>query len=159
MTDVELRGKVRARDRETSWEAASKQTTTRTAALQVRIRDLLVARGPKTDEEIQEWLEFGGLKVTGSGVRTRRHELELAGWVVATGDKRRGSRGSLMTVWRAVTDDEPAPEPREPEPPKVSLPGHVKRLARAQAVGMEAYGLEAEWVTTIIGSYIRPLEP
>lgn len=109
---VELAGKVRARDRETSWEAANAQANGKTAELQRRIYRLLLARGPLTDDQIRRLFRVDAVPHTRSGVSTRRFELELAGWVKATDERRPSDAGKASTVWRAVLDDEPAGAPR-----------------------------------------------
>jgi len=132
---VELAGKVRARDRETSWEAASAQTNGKTAELQRRIYWLLLAGGPLTDDELRAKLRRGSIPHTRSGVSTRRFELELAGWVKATDARRPSDAGKASTVWRAVRDDEPAPEPRPVVP--------IMRKASASATIRDARAILA----------------
>lgn len=170
MTEMtEYRGKVRGRDRDTSWEAASRQTNTKTAALQIRIYEALLDK-PMTDEELL--IRLGGIdtKVTGSGIRTRRHELELAGWVTPLLSewtdmqqvapvtdpvvKRLTLSGSWSTVWRAVREDEPAPE---------VAPSVTTKAREANAAGLAAArrfaGWEigdAAWADKIIEAYLNP---
>ena len=133
---VVLDGKVRDRDRDTSWEAASAQTNGKTAELQRHIYNLLVARGPMTDDQIRARMRMHGVQHTRSGVSTRRFELELAGWVKATPERRQSDAGKPSTVWRAVRDDEPAPEPR----PVAS----IVRKSSASAVVRDARAILAE---------------
>lgn len=109
---VTLERKVRDRDRDTSWEAAAAQTNGKTAELQRSIYELLLMVGPMTDDQLRARLRFLKVAHTRSGVSTRRFELELAGWVRATDERRQSDAGKMATVWRAVRDDEPAPEPR-----------------------------------------------
>lgn len=170
-TAVEYRGKVRGRDRETSWEAAKAQTNTKTAALQIRIYESLLSRGPATHEELL--IRLGGT-ATPSGIRTRAHELEVAGWVrpqdvddegelILAGEHGSGIltrptlAGKPATVWRAVTDDEPAPPVREPEPPtpKPAKHDHARGLAAAQARAEWELG-SASWADLIVAAYLNP---
>lgn len=168
-TAVEYRGKVRARDRDTSWEAAAAQTNTKTAALQQRIYLSLRDHGPATHEELL--IRLGGT-ATPSGIRTRSHELEVAGWVreERTPDpsdpsstpryltvKRPTLSGHPSTVWRAVLDSEPAPPPREPEAPapKPAKHDHARGLAAARALAGWELGSES-WASLLIEAYLNP---
>jgi len=128
---VELAGKVRARDRETSWQAASAQTNGKTAALQVYIYNLLYHYGPRTDDELRASLRMRDFAHTRSGVSTRRSELELAGWVRATDERRPSDAGKASTVWRAVLEDEPAGDPRPAAEPRKPTAEATVRDARA----------------------------
>lgn len=168
---VEYRGKVRARDRETSWEAASAQTNTKTAALQKIIYFELLSHGPKTDEELLISIA-GRVKVTPSGIRTRRHELEVAGWVREERQpdpsdpsptpryltvKRPLLSGKPGTVWRAVTDDEPAPAPQPPAAPKPKAAklDHARGLAIARRLSGWEIG-DPAWADLLITAYLDP---
>lgn len=136
---VEYRGKVRPRDRETSWEAAGEQTNTKSAILQKQLYALLLIQ-PRTHDELHAELCREGVACSPSGVRTRMHELEIAGWVSATTDRRPSDLGGPSTVWRAVLDEEP--EAAVPEPPKPT--GRAYR--RSEQVG----AFEATvWVFTV----------
>ena len=128
---VELAGKVRARDRETSWEAASDQTNGKTAALQIHIFDILTRMGPMTDDNIRRVLRANRISHTRSGTSTRRFELELAGWVRATDQRRPSDAGKASTVWRAVRDDEPAGDPRPAAEQRKPTAAATVREARA----------------------------
>lgn len=164
---TEYRGKVRARDRDTSWEAASSQTNTKTAALQILIYRELLEYGPKTDEELL--IRIGRLQpVSPSGIRTRRHELELAGWVRearVVDDSPAGSHtlkrptlnGHPSTAWRAVRDDEPAPEPQPkaaPKPKPVKL-DHERGLKIARRLSAWEIGTPS-WADLLIAAYLDP---
>lgn len=168
---VEYRGKVRARDRETSWDAASAQTNTKTAALQILIYRELLEHGPKTDEELL--IRLARLQpVSPSGIRTRRHELEVAGWVreERVPDptdpsptpryltvKRDTLNGHPSTVWRAVRDDEPAPAPRPPAAPKPKAAklDHARGLAAARRLSGWEIG-DPNWADLLIAAYLDP---
>ena len=181
---VKLEGKVRARDRDTSWHAASLQTNGKTAAMQVRIYRALTEHGPATDEELL--LRLGGDQytfkgrttgVTRSGLATRRHELERAGWVtnaleaapasvgarhggqpVMQVAKRRTLSGCPATVWRAVADDEPAPAKREPAPARPAPAAGAtddERMAAARRLSQWEIGTP-EWAEVIIDAYLNP---
>jgi hypothetical protein len=179
MTDpnaTDHRGKVRARDRDTSWEAASRQTNGKVAELQALIYTALQKYGPMTDEELM--LKLGRLTpVSPSSLRTRRHELELMGWVTnyvapavdpksPTGFsdrvvKRRTLKGSPSTVWRAVRDNEPAPEPRtKATPSRAKGDGqrehsHERGMTAARAVAQWEIG-DASQATRIVRAYLDP---
>ena len=133
---VELERKVRDRDRDTSWEAARAQTNGKTAELQRLIYDLLTFLGPLTDDEMRAEMRNLNVAHTRSGVSTRRFELELAGWVRATDERRQSDAGKPSTVWRAVRDDEPAGEPRPAAP--------IVRKSSASAVVRDARAILAE---------------
>lgn len=173
---VEYRGKVRPRDRDTSWDAASAQTNTKTGALQALLYEILRERGPRTHDELM--LELDGIQqpYSPSGVRTRMRELELAGWVRAVailegehaGEvlKRKSANGHPATVWRAVLDSEHAPEPRKPEAPKPprtkgpllgdeSTPEHAAGLAAARRLARWEIG-DADWASRLIRAYLDP---
>ena len=128
---VEVAGKVRARDRDTSWEAASAQTNGKTAALQVYIFEILSSMGPMTDDNIRRVLRVNRIPHTRSGSSTRRFELEMAGWVRATDERRPSDAGKASTVWRAVRDDEPAGDPRPAAEPRKPTAAATVREARA----------------------------
>jgi hypothetical protein len=101
-------GKVRSRDPESSWDAAARQTESRVTAVQTGILAVLRRYGPLSDEQIADryeamaWLDPDMPKATGSSLRTRRKELELAGRVTATGTRVRTRTGSTAMTWRAV---------------------------------------------------------
>lgn len=175
---VKLEGKVRARDRDTSWHAASLQTNGKTAAMQVRIYRTLCTAGPMTDEELLlklggDQYTFGGKTtgVTRSGLATRRHELELAGWVIdervapgsAVSRKRPTLSGGMATVWRAVTDDEPAPAPRATAEPRATparpsaAEAHETGMAAATRLARWEIG-DSVWARILIGAYLNPAE-
>jgi hypothetical protein len=159
-TTTDYRGKVRARDRETSWEAASRQTDGKREQIQRRIYATLEQYGPMTDEQL--WLAIGSdqygvrradgrevfSKTTPSSVRTRRHELELLGWVTATDERRPTLAGSPAVVWRAVLDGEPAPAPRPKrrgKTPQQPTEAVLVRDTTPQREGLAAARRWAEW--------------
>ena len=82
--DVDTGPKARTTDRGTSHAAAAsvrQETITRT---KVHILDAL-QDGNKTSEEIESYVRaYAGFRVSPSGLRTRRSELEKAGFVKAT---------------------------------------------------------------------------
>lgn len=114
--DVEYEGKVRARDPETSWDAAAKQTRGNTQRLQDELLALFETFGPMTDDELierrkQYYLEAESVYdpngtnpapfyATPQSIRSRRSELVTAGKVVWTGDKRTSNHGGPSRVWR-----------------------------------------------------------
>lgn len=98
---------VRRNGRDTSWVAATAQTNGKTAVLQQVIYQALTAEGPKTDDELRWYLLNIGVPHSRSGVSARRVELERAGWVRATGEKRPSDAGMPMHVWEAVPEGNP----------------------------------------------------
>lgn len=107
--DVEYKGIVRGRDPETSWFAASQQTKSKSAVLRDDIEWILRIAGPLNDTEIMDRYDTAQLydpmryrTATPQSIRTRRHELEVKGVVVATGTKRPSEHGGPSTVWRVA---------------------------------------------------------
>lgn len=147
---------VRRRDRATSWDAASRQTDGKRAALQVRIYELLRARGPMTHERLIDELAagYGPAAQTPSGVRSRCSELVEAGWIADSGDRRRTRAGSPAIVWQALEHDDPAPvpEPREQDGWRQPTPGgQVAVLARA-----DWEGVDRDLALLIVRAYLNP---
>lgn len=108
--DTEYAGKVRHRDPETSWEAAGKQTKSKTQQLQDHLEGILSTSGPMTDDELLAHYEkLRDLRprryrdVTPQSVRSRRSELRAAGRVEDSGTKRPSSNGGPSIVWQATT--------------------------------------------------------
>jgi hypothetical protein len=105
MTDVIFEGKVRDRDTDTSWDAASRQTEDKLAAVQQTIVVLLGTRGDMTDEALVDaYTEYRESRpqvanVTPQSIRTRRHELHVAGRVKDTGRRLPTRAGSTAAVW------------------------------------------------------------
>lgn len=150
-----------------SFEAAVKQTKGKRAELYAEIMHALNTRRPMTDPELIASLNATGFTCTPSGVRSRRNELVLAGWVTeerdATGApvKKRNGNGSPCQVWRAVRPDE------EHEPPKptrrakgaelgdTSTPEHEAGLAVARRWAAWHIGM-AEWGDQLVQAYLDP---
>ncbi len=111
----DLRGKVRDRDRFESFEAASLQTDARIGGVQRGILAVLALR-PMTDPEIAgAYRELARHDTSlppasDSGLRTRRSELNHAGHVYPTGQRRRTPSGAQATVWASRTSHKSAPE-------------------------------------------------
>lgn len=159
MTDPKTR--VQRNGRSTSWDAALSLTNERTAVLYYRIRGILQAGGPMTDEELLRWLqtEHAPDKFSASGVRSRRNELVMTGWVTELRDeggavvKRPLASGHPGIVWRAALEGEEAPT-GSAEPTKAE---------RAHAAGMEAARRWALWnvgdpehADKIVRAYLDP---
>lgn len=108
MSEVELRGKVRDRDRDTSWDAAARQTDARTATVKSTVITMLRRYGAMTDEQLFDRYEAAAYmdldipKVTAASVRTRRHELHVESKVTDTGRRDRTRAGSTAIVWAVV---------------------------------------------------------
>jgi hypothetical protein len=96
---------VRRHARGTSWEAALDITTEKRQRMFRWIYAILTRLGPKTDHEIRQILESKGVQHSWSGVSARRVELERAGWVRDSGEKRMTEFGKLATVWEAVPEE------------------------------------------------------
>lgn len=158
---VEYRGKVRPRDRETSWDAASAQTNDKTGALQVLVYEALRGNGPMTHGGIISALSRDGHAITESGVRTRTAELLHAGWVRAVeGRKGVSPTGRPATLWRAVLDGEPAPivQPPLPSPPatpKTATLDHAEGILVARRWAAWEIG-DASWADRIVEAYLEP---
>lgn len=100
--DIKVRTQnlVRAKDLETSWDAAIQQTGWKRQELYIKIMSGLRGMGPATDEMLADYMKtaWPSYKFSPSGLRTRRSELVKAGWVEAAG-KRKLRNGNQATVW------------------------------------------------------------
>lgn len=103
--NVEYAGRVRARDPETSWDAAARQDESKADLVEGVIATLLITYGPLTDEELVDrfeahaFMHTGVPRVTAQNIRTRRKALQLAGQVQDTGRRAPTRAGSTATVW------------------------------------------------------------
>lgn len=97
------RTKVRRKDPDTSWAAATQQSPQKSRLLYEAIQ-ILLSREPMTDEEMIVALRRSNFPHTPSGVRTRRKELMNAGWVQDSGQRRATEAGSPSIVWRWTED-------------------------------------------------------
>lgn len=151
-----------------SFEAAVKQTKGKRAELYAAIVERLAQRGPMIDEQLhREVTATLGKPATTSGVRSRRNELVLAGWVTELRDddgapvKRRGASGSPCQVWRLVEPGEvhEAPKPtRRPQGPALGdteTPEHAAGIAAARRLAAWHYG-DAGLGEFIVNAYIDP---
>lgn len=159
---VNTLGRVRHTDRDTSHQAASKLTNGKLRASQRMIYDLLVHLGPMTDDELRNEIQATGLRASKSGPASRRHELELAGWVKPVLDdegrtvKRLSDLGGNMTVWRPVPEDEwVEPTPRPAPAPAAPAHDHEAGMAAARRLALWEIG-DASWGGQIIGAYLNP---
>lgn len=158
---TEAKTRVQRNGRSTSWDAALLQTPAKTALLYDRIRGVLEESGPQTDEELLAILRrsYPDDRFTDSGVRSRRNELVLTGWVTEerTDDgavvKRRGSTNSPRIVWRAVLEGEEAPT-GSARPSKAEH-DHAAGLAQARRRMQWETG-EPEWAEVAIRAYLDP---
>lgn len=178
MTDTRTR--VRANDRDTSWAAAAAQTEGQVAAVQRSIYEALEDLGPMTDRELEDLVG-----ASPSSVRTRRRELEVAGWVTPLLDDRGavvtqraklkgGKLSQPQTTWRAVRDDEEPPPVRETGPQRAA---RLRAEAAAQEPAADAEVADAarhergmavarrasiwhtgddEWASVIVDAYLHP---
>lgn len=95
--------RTRGSDPDTSFHAALSITSESTRFL---YRDIyyVLNRGSKTDEELITTFRTMGRSYTPSGVRSRRAELVVAGWVIDSGKRRLLKTGRKGIVWKAVVD-------------------------------------------------------
>jgi len=94
---------ARRTDPGTSWEAAKSVNTQRPGHL--AIMAALTEYGPMTDEWIYRRVRQAGMKISPSGARTRRKELERVGRVRDTGDTGVTDGGRRTKVWEAVKSE------------------------------------------------------
>lgn len=152
-----------------SFEAAVRQTKGKRAELYATIMDRLHRAGPMNDEELLQRVTARGVPATPSGVRSRRNELVLAGWVTELRDdtgapvKKRGASGSPCQVWRAVEHDEEHAAPRPTRRPKgaqlgdTTTPEHAAGLAAARRLAAWHIG-DANLADFIVNAYADPAE-
>jgi len=165
MTDTKT--KVQRNGQDTSWDAAVLQTPEKSALLYRRIRDALAE--PMTDEDLEQYLRWQhpGDTFTSSGIRSRRNELVLSGWVTKARDdegnvlKRRGQTGSPRIVWRAVAEGELVDIPTDngervatDQVPAAAI-DHEAGLAAAERYATWNLG-DPSWVRHIIDAYLDP---
>lgn len=96
---------VRSHARGTSWEAALGVTAEGRRRMYAAIYRLLSRLGPMTDHEIRDAMVARNFQHSWSGLSARRVELERAGWVRDTGEKRLTQFGKNATVWAAVPEE------------------------------------------------------
>lgn len=102
-----LRGPVavaRRDDREASKAAAASLSSEAITAAQKHVLEILKHYGPQTDEDILRFNHAGFMdygRLSPSGARTRRCELERKGLVYDTGRRVRTKTGRMHTVWAA----------------------------------------------------------
>jgi predicted ArsR family transcriptional regulator len=89
---------ARRTDPETSHAAAASLKAETLSAQRARVYDYLKQYGPMTDA----MLVAGILKMSPSGLRTRRSELVRMGLVEDTGRRERLRSGRKAIVWRAL---------------------------------------------------------
>lgn len=95
---------ARHSDPDTSHAAAASITKEAITEAQIGILTLLCEFGPATDEELaRHWWQNRPQFISPSGLRTRRHELHLKGYVRADG-KATVRSGNFGTMW-AITED------------------------------------------------------
>lgn len=95
------RDKVRRNDPGTSFEAATQQSPEGSRVL-YRAIQILLSRGPHTDDEMMDALKAHDFPFTPSGLRTRRKELQVAGWVKDSGERRLSNAKQPSIVWELV---------------------------------------------------------
>lgn len=171
---TDTRTKVQRNGQDTSWDAALLQTPEKSARLYGLIRYTLETFGPLTDEELLRKLEryYRYETFTDSGVRSRRNELVLSGWVTKARDddgqvlKRQGANGSPRIVWRAVAEGEEVEVPTDngqrvdqsdtrPRLGDEDAPEHAAGLAAAERTAAWNIG-DASWARVIVEAYLDP---
>jgi hypothetical protein len=55
----------------------------------------VLAEGPQTDEEV-----MASTDMEGNTLRPRRRELQLSGYIVDSGERRKTQSGRTATVWK-----------------------------------------------------------
>lgn len=98
------RVRARSTDPATSHHAANSVSATTINRTHVAILRLLQQHGPQTDEDIARLINTvdADLRVSSSGLRTRRSELAGMGLVIDTRDTRPSSLGRPSIVWAAT---------------------------------------------------------
>jgi hypothetical protein len=87
---------------------ATDPATSHEAARSVKVREsqrqvlALLRLGPATDQELATRAYERGLRISPSGLRSRRHELVDAGLVEDTGRRAVLASGRKSAIWRAV---------------------------------------------------------
>jgi hypothetical protein len=94
------RRRVRLHGETTSLHAALSLTSESVARFYTLIHVAL--RTPMTDDELRHHLSKHNVRHTRSGVSARRSELEHAGWVRKTGERRPSDAGRPSNVYEAV---------------------------------------------------------
>ena len=89
---------ARTNDPETSHEAAESVQHVRES--QAFILGILATVGPLTDEEINREVKRRAVRMSDSGIRTRRSELVTQGRVEDSGLRRTTESGRRTIVWR-----------------------------------------------------------
>lgn len=116
IADTDFKGKVRAYDPATSWDAAAGQTRTKTQQVRAEVIEVLERFGPLTDDELiarrdecrEQYHHFTHSdpaiyrQASPQSVRTRRHELTVLNLIRWTGDKRPSAMGGPSNVWEIV---------------------------------------------------------
>lgn len=103
--DVAPKDLVRAHARGTSWDAALSITAEKRQRMYKAIYILLSKLGPMTDHELRDEMTKRQFAHSWSGLSARRVELERAGWIKDTGEKRQTQFGKNATVWEAVPEE------------------------------------------------------
>jgi hypothetical protein len=106
---TEFKGLVRARDPESSWDAAARQDLSRREQVKAAILTILLNhKNGLSDEQIADYYEAHRFAhpsipaVTDQSLRTRRKALELEGKVHATGARIPTRHGATAAIWIAT---------------------------------------------------------
>lgn len=161
MTESTTRTRVRENDRQTSWDAAAAQTRGKVAQVQTEVMAVLRLRATMHSEGVGNYpgMTDGDLerRLAGrspSSVRTRRHELEMAGWVTPLlDDEGKVVKSGGRVVWRAVADDEDPPE--RASRGRRGETKHERGLAAARRLGRWEWGAD-EYADRVLAAYLDP---
>jgi hypothetical protein len=110
-----LRGLVRDRDIDTSWDAAARQYPKKREVIARVILNILHTQGAMSDERI--WAHYEEMRKVGRGipmttpqaVRTIRHRLHYEGLVRDTGRRVRTQTGRTAAVWQCTRSKKTIP--------------------------------------------------
>lgn len=154
--EAEPRTRVHASDRDTSHEAAESLTNGILKERQRMVYEILLESNGLTDDELRREVIARAGAASKSGPASRRHELELSGWVrpaVFHGMvlKRLSDAGKRMTVWDAVPESEYV----APTPPEPVDPIDPAALAVARRVARWEFG-DADMGERIVRAYLNP---
>jgi hypothetical protein len=159
---VNLAGRVRSTDRDTSQDAAGALTNGILRERQQQVYAILTAAPDGlTDDEIRAAVLLLDGGVSKSGPATRRGELERSGWVRAMQDengtvKRPSDNGHPMTVWVAVPEEDwtgPVLTAREQR----AAAAHERGMQAARRRALWELG-QGAWADAIVDAYLRPDE-
>lgn len=99
---LDLRGRVRSDDPQTSWDAAALQDNAERLHLRDYVHLCLQVWGPLTHDEVWEHYRDAGGKRTAARIRHIVKDLVDDGYVERADEKGRSATGNPSTRWRVV---------------------------------------------------------